>query len=81
MPQVVSETHMQQARVLKQVYSMYQQNKDMITLGAYQKGTDQMLDQAINMMPRVNAFLQQGMRDVISYDDGLQGLAQLLGQA
>lgn len=81
MPQVVSETHMQQARVLKQIYSMYQQNKDMITLGAYQKGTDQMLDQAINMMPRVNAFLQQGMRDVISYDDGLQGLAQLLGQA
>lgn len=81
MPQVVSETHMQQARVLKQVYSMYQQNKDMITLGAYQKGSDQMLDQAINMMPRVNAFLQQGMRDVISYDDGLQGLAQLLGQA
>ncbi|KAA1154565.1 flagellar protein export ATPase FliI [Pseudoalteromonas sp. FUC4] len=81
MPQVVSEPHMQQARVLKQVYSMYQQNKDMITLGAYQKGTDQMLDQAINMMPRVNAFLQQGMRDVISYDDGLQGLALLLGQA
>ena len=81
MPQVVSESHMQQARVLKQVYSMYRQNKDMITLGAYQKGSDQMLDQAINMMPRVNAFLQQGMRDVISYDDGLQGLAQLLGQA
>ena len=51
MPQVVSEAHMQQARVLKQVYSMYQQNKDMITLGAYQKGTDPMLDQAINMMP------------------------------
>ncbi|MDP2635470.1 MAG: flagellar protein export ATPase FliI [Pseudoalteromonas sp.] len=81
MPQVVSEPHMQQARVLKQVYSMYQQNKDMITLGAYQKGTDQMLDQAINMMPRVNAFLQQGMKDVISYDEGLQGLAQLLGQS
>lgn len=81
MPQVVSEPHMQQARVLKQVYSMYQQNKDMITLGAYQKGADQMLDQAINMMPRINAFLQQGMRDVISYDDGLHGLAQLLGQA
>ncbi|MEZ7278092.1 flagellar protein export ATPase FliI [Pseudoalteromonas sp. 68 DY56-GL68] len=81
MPQVVSEPHMQQARVLKQVYSMYQQNKDMITLGAYQKGTDPMLDQAINMMPAVNQFLQQGMKDVISYDDGLQGLAQLLGQA
>ncbi|WP_440055646.1 flagellar protein export ATPase FliI [Pseudoalteromonas sp. T1lg65] len=80
MPQVVSESHMQQARVLKQVYSMYQQNKDMITLGAYQKGTDPMLDQAINMMPTVNAFLQQGMKDVLNYDECLQNLAQLLGQ-
>ncbi|RJE75779.1 flagellum-specific ATP synthase FliI [Pseudoalteromonas citrea] len=80
MPQVVSESHMQQARVLKQVYSMYQQNKDMITLGAYQQGSDQMLDQAINMMPTVNAFLQQGMKDVLNYDECLQGLAQLLGQ-
>jgi flagellum-specific ATP synthase len=81
MPQVVSQAHMQQARVIKQVYSMYQQNKDMITLGAYQKGTDQVLDKAISMIPTVNQFLQQGMTDVIPYDEGLQGLAQLLGQA
>ncbi|MDK1285644.1 flagellar protein export ATPase FliI [Pseudoalteromonas umbrosa] len=80
MPQVVSDTHMQQARVLKQVYSMYQQNKDMITLGAYQKGSDPMLDQAIAMMPSVNGFLQQGMKDVLNYDECLQGLSQLLGQ-
>ena len=80
MPQVVSEPHMQQARVLKQVYSMYQQNKDMITLGAYQQGSDPMLDQAIQMMPQVNGFLQQGMKDVLRYDECLQGLAQLLGQ-
>ena len=71
---------MQQARVLKQVYSMYQQNKDMITLGAYQQGSDPMLDQAIQMMPQVNGFLQQGMKDVLRYDECLQGLAQLLGQ-
>ncbi|MCF2859386.1 flagellar protein export ATPase FliI [Pseudoalteromonas sp. SMS1] len=80
MPQVVSEAHLQQARVLKQVYSMYQQNKDMITLGAYQQGSDPMLDQAIAMMPTVNGFLQQGMKEVLNYDECLQGLAQLLGQ-
>ncbi|MCF6434714.1 flagellar protein export ATPase FliI [Pseudoalteromonas sp. MMG022] len=80
MPQVVSDSHLQQARVLKQVYAMYQQNKDMITLGAYQKGSDPMLDQAINMMPTVNAFLQQGMKEVLNYDQCLQELAKLLGQ-
>ena len=80
MPQVVSEPHMQQARVLKQVYSMYQQNKDMITLGAYQKGGDPVLDQAIQMMPQVNGFLQQDMKAVLNYDECLQGLSNLLGQ-
>ncbi|WMN59397.1 flagellar protein export ATPase FliI [Pseudoalteromonas xiamenensis] len=80
MPQVVSESHMLQARTVKQIYSLYQQNRDMVTLGAYQRGSDPALDQAINMMPSVKHFLQQGMKDVITYDDCLQGLAQLLGQ-
>ena len=80
MPQVISEAHLQQARVLKQVYSMYQQNKDLITLGAYQKGSDPMLDKTIEMMPGINHFLQQGMTEVIPYDEGLTSLARLLGQ-
>ncbi len=80
MPQVISETHLQQARVLKQIYSMYQQNKDMVTLGAYQKGTDPMLDKAIEMMPGVNHFLQQGMKEIVPYDEGLISLGRILGQ-
>lgn len=80
MPQVISEEHLQQARVLKQIYSMYQQNKDLITLGAYQKGSDPMLDKTIEMMPGINHFLQQGMKDVIPYDEGLISLSRILGQ-
>jgi flagellum-specific ATP synthase len=81
MPQVTSETHLQHARVLKQIYSLYQQNKDLITLGAYQTGSDPMLDKTIEMMPGINHFLQQGMTDVIPYDEGLVSLAKILGQA
>ncbi|MFY8272895.1 flagellar protein export ATPase FliI [Pseudoalteromonas sp. SSDWG2] len=80
MPQVVSEQHMQQARLLKQVMALYSENKDMITLGAYQKGTDQVLDQAIDMMPMINQFLRQGMKDVVPYDECLNSLAILFGQ-
>ena len=69
MPQVVSEQHMQQARLIKQVVAMYNENKDMITLGAYQKGTDQILT-AIDMMPRINNFTP-GMKDVVPYDECL----------
>lgn len=80
MPQVVSNEHMQQARVIKQIYSLYQQNKDMITLGAYQQGTDKILDQAIGMLPSIQQFLQQGMKEVLPYDECLNSLAALLGQ-
>ncbi|WP_105190521.1 flagellar protein export ATPase FliI [Pseudoalteromonas sp. T1lg48] len=80
MPQVVSQQHMQQARLMKQVLAMYSENKDMITLGAYQKGTDPMLDQAIDMMPMINQFLRQGMKDVVPYDECLHSLAVLFGQ-
>ncbi len=80
MPQVVSDMHMQQARLMKQVMALYSENKDMITLGAYQKGTDQILDQAIDMMPMINNFLRQGMKEVVPYDECLNSLARLFGQ-
>ena len=40
MPMVTSEEHMLMARTLKQYYSLYQQNRDLITIGAYQRGAD-----------------------------------------
>lgn len=79
MPQVISPEHLQQARVLKQIYSLYQQNRDLITLGAYQRGSDPNLDQAIAMIPGINHFLQQGMKDVIPYDEALSSLGRILG--
>ena len=49
-------------------------------MGAYQKGSDPMLDKTIEMMPGINHFLQQGMTDVIPYDEGLISLSRILGQ-
>lgn len=81
MPAVTSLEHQQMARNIKQLYSSYQQSKDLIAIGAYVRGSDPQLDKAIGMMPRINAFLQQGMHDVVAYDDSLQGLYQLMPQA
>ncbi|MBU1310636.1 MAG: flagellar protein export ATPase FliI [Gammaproteobacteria bacterium] len=81
MPAVTSLEHQHMARGIKQLYSSYQQSKDLIAIGAYVRGSDPQLDKAIAMMPRINAFLQQGMHDVVAYDDSLQGLFQLQPQA
>lgn len=77
MPQVVSDEHLQTARRIRQVYSTYQQNRDLISIGAYTRGTDPRIDLAIKAEPVINNFLQQGMKDIIPYDESLTGMVQL----
>jgi flagellum-specific ATP synthase len=45
----------------KQMYSHYQRNHDLISVGAYVSGSDPLLDQAIILYPRMEQFLKQGM--------------------
>lgn len=79
MPQVVSSEHEQNARSIKRVYSAYQQNKDLINLGAYAKGSDPIIDLSIAAAPAINAFLQQATKQVISFEKGAEAL-QTLGK-
>jgi len=83
MPMVTSPEHQELVRQLRQIYALYQQNKDLIAIGAYSKGTDPRIDQAINLTPVINFFLQQGMLDVIPYDQSLTQLQEIVaaGQA
>lgn len=80
MPAVTSDEHQLMARSIKQLYASYQQSKDLIAIGAYVRGSDPQLDLAINMLPRINQFLQQGMKEVVPYDDCLALLNQLAPQ-
>ncbi len=80
MPAVTSDQHQLMARSIKQLYASYQQSKDLIAIGAYVRGSDPQLDLAINMMPRINQFLQQGMKDIVPYETSLTLLSQLAPQ-
>jgi flagellum-specific ATP synthase len=79
MPMVVSEEHVLGARRIRQVYSTYQRNRDLISIGAYSKGTDPRIDLAINAEPAINAFLQQGMQQTIDFDHSTADMATLSG--
>jgi len=77
MPMVVSEEHIIYARVIKQNYSLYQQNKDLIAIGAYVAGADPKVDKAIQFYPVIEAFCQQTMKESHPYDESLVALSQL----
>ena len=81
MAMVTSEEHQIMARAVKQTYSLYEQNRDLIALGAYQAGADPRIDQAIKLKPVIDQFLQQKMKEVIPYDQciaELKALAQVM---
>ncbi len=78
MPAVVSPQHLGMAQKLKQVYSRYQQNRDLISVGAYVAGSDPEIDHAIERVPHFRAFLQQGLNESFSFSDSFQQLHQVL---
>ncbi len=75
---ITDATQQQQARRLKQLVSSYQRNRDLISVGAYQHGTDPMLDEAIRLQPQIATFLQQGIREQSTTEQGLAQLGSLL---
>ena len=77
MPMVTSEEHQTLARVLKQASSLYEENKDLITIGAYARGSDPRIDKAMVIKPKLDQFLQQGMKESVTYNDCLTQLAML----
>lgn len=81
MPMVATEEHQILSRQLKQIYSLYQQNKDLIAIGAYTQGSDPRIDQAIKVVPVINFFLQQQMQEVIPYEQSIGQLKEIIAAA
>ena len=64
-------------RRFKSHYARYQRSRDLISVGAYASGHDLALDQAIQMQPQLERFLQQGMRECQPYAGSVGQLAAL----
>jgi type III secretion protein N (ATPase) len=59
MDAVASREHRDSARRLRALLATYEARRDLVLLGAYAKGSDKDLDEAIARMPRIEAFLRQ----------------------
>lgn len=77
MPNIINMTHLQQAQRLRQWYSRYQQNRDLISVGAYVPGSDPETDQAIERLPAIRQFLQQHLNQLVDFNASLNGLVNV----
>nr|WP_177166785.1 flagellar protein export ATPase FliI [Allopseudospirillum japonicum] len=78
MPQIVSEAHLRRAYRFKQIYARYQQNRDLINVGAYTQGSDPETDFAIAKMPQIRDFLRQSLHASVPLRQSWHQLEALL---
>src|SRR5207249_915894 len=62
MPKVTTPDHQKRVRKVREWLAHYEENRDLITFGAYKKGGDALLDQAISKMPAIEALLYHGVQ-------------------
>ncbi len=78
MDAVVTKEHRESARRLRSLIATFEAKRDLVTMGAYAKGTDKDLDEAIARMPRIEQFLRQDHMDKVAFDDTVATLAQVV---
>jgi flagellum-specific ATP synthase len=81
MTEITTPEHQQSARRFKKMYSTYEQNRDLISVGAYTPGADPRIDEAIRMQPHMMDFLAQGIREAVNFENSQHDLQALLEQA
>lgn len=77
MSTIATPEHKKLAGDLRDLYSLYTQNEDLISIGAYKAGTNHRLDYAISKIDRINAFLKQKIEESFSFDEVISGLESI----
>jgi flagellum-specific ATP synthase len=78
MQTLVSSDELKQSNKLRRLWSVYQQNSDLVQVGAYEAGSNPELDEAIRLREQIVDFLRQDMHQSEDYAVTRQQLDQML---
>jgi len=74
MPDIVSPDHLKSAADLKELMAAYEEAEDLISIGAYARGSRPLVDRALERLPQAEQILRQPMNEPSSLD---QAVAQI----
>jgi len=77
MGDIVKEDQILAKNRLLALMAVYKKAEDLINIGAYVEGKNQRIDEAIQKMPAINAFLCQNVQERVSFVDSLNQLKSL----
>ncbi len=76
---VTEKEHRESAGKFREVLATYESRRDLISLGAYEYGSDEKVDLAIDYIEELEGYLRQGQEERSSFEEALEGLRDLFG--
>jgi len=78
MNQITEPDHLQAAQAVRSLLATYEDNSELIQIGAYKRGTDHDIDKAIHSYPKIRQFLNQDILEYESIESSIKLLKSLL---
>jgi flagellum-specific ATP synthase len=75
MVEIADPDQLDAAAKMRNLLSVYYANLDLVSIGAYKRGSNPKLDEALKKIDKINAFLQQGINESFEYDAMLKLLS------
>ncbi|EJU21595.1 flagellar protein export ATPase FliI [Peptoanaerobacter stomatis] len=69
MPAIMDKEHMLKVGNIRDLMATYKDSEDLISIGAYVRGTSKKVDMAIEKNDEINNFLKQDVHDKFSFDE------------
>ena len=75
---VISPEHYKASQIIQELIGTYRSAEDLISVGAYKKGTNSKLDLAVSLMDKINSFLMQSVNDATNFNDTVDMLKSIV---
>jgi flagellum-specific ATP synthase len=76
--EICDPEHMQAAGKMRDLMATYMEARDLIDVGAYERGSNPKIDIAIDMQGEINQFLRQSVKDLVDMDSTIQRLKDIM---
>ncbi|MCP4219415.1 MAG: FliI/YscN family ATPase [bacterium] len=78
MSEIADSRHKSAAGVLRELMAVYREAEDLINIGAYVKGSNPKIDQAIAFIEKINGFLRQAVGEKVDFKSTQEQLLAIL---
>ncbi|MFO1526947.1 MAG: FliI/YscN family ATPase [Turneriella sp.] len=78
MPNVIEKDHLKLAQDFREIYTAFKENEETINLGAYARGSDQVIDNAILLREPMKRFLRQSPDEQVAFEETRRQLREVM---